>query len=134
MDTCKLFRAYFAFGSLKLIFSREYRACSYFPRIYGQVTAAETYEGENTVLWLQVARYSLFIHLQLLLIDSIVFFFFFWLRYLVKTRREKSGGVSVSYLIREDHGPKKVDPSPEGLVQLFRRVATGYAECAFFVH
>ena len=39
-------------------------ASSNFPRIYGTVTAGETYEGENTVLWLQVARldsYYLFI-------------------------------------------------------------------------
>ena len=27
-----------------------------FPRLYGLATASETYEGENTVLWLQVAR------------------------------------------------------------------------------
>ena len=41
-----------------------YMASSNFPRIYGTVTAGETYEGENTVLWLQVARldsYYLFI-------------------------------------------------------------------------
>jgi len=30
---------------------------SNFPRIYSQVTAAETYEGENTVMWLQSARF-----------------------------------------------------------------------------
>ena len=30
--------------------------CSGFTRLYGVATASETYEGENTVLWLQVAR------------------------------------------------------------------------------
>jgi hypothetical protein len=40
------------------VFYNLFRACSNFPRIYGQVTAAETYEGENTVLWLQVARFD----------------------------------------------------------------------------
>jgi hypothetical protein len=29
---------------------------SNFPNTYGMVTAAETYEGENTVLYLQTAR------------------------------------------------------------------------------
>lgn len=31
--------------------------CSNFPTIYGIATAAVTYEGENTVLLLQTARY-----------------------------------------------------------------------------
>jgi acyl-CoA oxidase len=31
--------------------------CSNFPSLYGLVTAACTYEGENTVLLLQTARY-----------------------------------------------------------------------------
>uniref|UniRef100_A0A1B6GE28 Acyl-coenzyme A oxidase n=1 Tax=Cuerna arida TaxID=1464854 RepID=A0A1B6GE28_9HEMI len=34
-----------------------YMTCSNFPTTYGFVTAAETYEGENTVLLLQTARY-----------------------------------------------------------------------------
>uniref|UniRef100_A0A1B6C2C4 Acyl-coenzyme A oxidase n=1 Tax=Clastoptera arizonana TaxID=38151 RepID=A0A1B6C2C4_9HEMI len=34
-----------------------YMMCSNFPSTYGMVTAAETYEGENTVLLLQTARY-----------------------------------------------------------------------------
>lgn len=34
-----------------------YLASSNLPRIYTSTTAAITYEGENTVLWLQVARY-----------------------------------------------------------------------------
>ncbi|RZF45952.1 hypothetical protein LSTR_LSTR008329 [Laodelphax striatellus] len=34
-----------------------YMTCSNFPATYGMVTAAETYEGENTVLYLQTARY-----------------------------------------------------------------------------
>lgn len=32
---------------------------SSFPGTYGTVTAASTYEGENTVLLLQTARYSI---------------------------------------------------------------------------
>ncbi|XP_054268638.1 probable peroxisomal acyl-coenzyme A oxidase 1 isoform X2 [Macrosteles quadrilineatus] len=34
-----------------------YMTCSNFPASYGHTTAAETYEGENTVLLLQTARY-----------------------------------------------------------------------------
>ncbi|CAG0886267.1 unnamed protein product [Cyprideis torosa] len=34
-----------------------YLQSSGLPRLYTQCTAMETYEGENTVLWLQVARY-----------------------------------------------------------------------------
>lgn len=33
-----------------------YLASSSFPRLYTLCTATMTYEGENTVLWLQVAR------------------------------------------------------------------------------
>lgn len=33
-----------------------YMTCSNFPNIYGTLTAAVTYEGENTVLLLQTAR------------------------------------------------------------------------------
>ena len=33
-----------------------YMSCSHLPAIYGLVTAACTYEGENTVLYLQTAR------------------------------------------------------------------------------
>jgi len=76
-----------------------YMACSNFPRLYGQVTAAETYEGENTVLWLQVARY------------------------LVKTYKEKKGGKSVEYLINSPE--PKVEFSLDGLVNLYRQVAAG---------
>nr|CAH0099019.1 unnamed protein product [Daphnia galeata] len=83
-----------------------YMACSNFPRIYGQVTAAETYEGENTVLWLQVARY------------------------LVKTRKEQTGGLSVKYLIGEEKGPKTVDTTLEGIVHLYRRTAVGLVDVA----
>lgn len=35
-----------------------YMASSNFPRLYCLATAAETIEGENTVLWLQTARYG----------------------------------------------------------------------------
>nr|BAN20496.1 acyl-CoA oxidase [Riptortus pedestris] len=34
-----------------------YMTCSAFPAAYGMTTAAETYEGENTVLYLQTSRY-----------------------------------------------------------------------------
>ena len=34
-----------------------YMNCSNFPTLYGNTTAACTYEGENTVLLLQTARY-----------------------------------------------------------------------------
>ncbi|KAK7086978.1 Acyl-coenzyme A oxidase (Acyl-CoA oxidase) [Halocaridina rubra] len=34
-----------------------YLCSSNFPRIYGGTTCIMTYEGENTVMWLQVARY-----------------------------------------------------------------------------
>lgn len=47
-------------------------------------------------------------------------------RYLVKTRKEKSGGLSVKYLIDEEKGPRTVDTTPEGILRLYRRVAVGY--------
>jgi len=79
-----------------------YMASSNFPRIYSQVTAAETYEGENTVLWLQVARY------------------------LVKTWKEKNGGKSVAYLTNPELlNSKSVDLSLPGLVRLFQQVSAG---------
>lgn len=81
-----------------------YMACSNFPRLYGQVTAAETYEGENTVLWLQVARY------------------------LVKTYKEKKGGESVKYLVNLPD--QKVDFSLSGLVNLYRQSAAGLVKIA----
>jgi hypothetical protein len=46
-------------------------------------------------------------------------------RYLVKTRKEKSGGLSVKYLIGEESGPKTVDTTLEGIVKLYRRAAVG---------
>jgi len=35
-----------------------YMNCSGLPNLYSLATAAETYEGENTVLLLQTARYN----------------------------------------------------------------------------
>jgi len=79
-----------------------YMANSNFPRIYSQTTAAITYEGENTVLWLQVARY------------------------LVKTWKEKKGGRSVAYLTNPDKlGSQPVDLSLSGIVQLYQQVSAG---------
>lgn len=94
------------------------------------MTAAETYEGENTVLWLQVARFNslqLRTILYFILIDDCVI-----CRYLVKTRKEKSGGLSVKYLIGEEKGPKTVDTTLEGIVKLYRRAAVGY-DCSMGV-
>ena len=39
-----------------------YMKCSNLPATYGMVTAACTYEGENTVLLLQTARYGKIIY------------------------------------------------------------------------
>ena len=79
-----------------------YMANSNFPRIYSQTTAAITYEGENTVLWLQVARY------------------------LVKTWKEKKGGRSVAYLTNPDKlGSQPVDLSLSGIVRLYQQVSAG---------
>lgn len=45
------------FAKISLLKAAYFSAvCSGFPRLYGVATASETYEGENTVLWLQVAR------------------------------------------------------------------------------
>jgi acyl-CoA oxidase len=38
-----------------------YMNCSNLPNIYALITATETYEGENTVLLLQTARYNMFL-------------------------------------------------------------------------
>lgn len=86
-----------------------YMASSNFPRIYSQTTAAETYEGENTVLWLQVARY------------------------LVKTWREKSGGESVAYLTRpQELQSQPVDLSLAGLARLYKQVSAGSVQLHIF--
>lgn len=42
-----------------------YMSSSNFPASYGMVTAAETYEGENTVLYLQTARYWIYCYFDL---------------------------------------------------------------------
>ncbi|XP_046436827.1 probable peroxisomal acyl-coenzyme A oxidase 1 [Daphnia pulex] len=84
-----------------------YMVCSNFPRIYSLVTAAETYEGENTVLWLQVAKY------------------------LIKTRMDKSGGQSVAYLIDPNLMSNKIaDLSIDSITNLFKRVAAGHVDLA----
>lgn len=78
-----------------------YLASSNLPRIYTYTTAAITYEGENTVMWLQVARY------------------------LVKSYREAKKGrpvqKSVSYLVSQPVSTHvKKDLSNRGLVEAFR--------------
>ncbi|CAL4088851.1 unnamed protein product [Meganyctiphanes norvegica] len=91
-----------------------YLASSNLPRIFVWATAAQTYEGENTVLWLQVARY------------------------LMKCYREVSRGgqlqPSVVYLAEDNHTiiPTR-DLTNEGLVQrlkrsVFRMVQSSAAE------
>ncbi|KAG0719987.1 putative peroxisomal acyl-coenzyme A oxidase 1 [Chionoecetes opilio] len=83
-----------------------YLASSNLPRIYTTTTAAITYEGENTVLWLQVARY------------------------LIKSYREACKGhtlrQSVSYLTPQ---PASSSASPSNLsnhalVKAFRRAVS----------
>lgn len=83
-----------------------YMACSSFPRIYSIATASETYEGENTVLWLQVARY------------------------LVKTFKDKEGGQSVAYLIHPQQPTAEADSNLARISSLFRNVATGLVDLA----
>ncbi|KAK7083992.1 Acyl-coenzyme A oxidase (Acyl-CoA oxidase) [Halocaridina rubra] len=78
-----------------------YLASSNLPRIYTSTTAAITYEGENTVMWLQVARY------------------------LVKSFREASQGQplhkSVSYLVAQPASTHaKKDLSNRGLVEAYK--------------
>lgn len=83
-----------------------YLASSNLPRIYTTTTAAITYEGENTVMWLQVARY------------------------LIKSYREARQGHtlhhSVSYLTPQpvsSHG-SHTDLSNIALVEAFRRAVS----------
>lgn len=74
---------------------------SNFPRLFAMVTASETYEGENTVLWLQVARY------------------------LVKAAMDRVGGESVAYLVTPCEEEVVIDLSLDCLVVLFEEVAIG---------
>jgi len=46
--------------------------CSNFPTIYGMTTAVCTYEGENTVMLLQTARYLVKVYGQALNGDKLV--------------------------------------------------------------
>jgi len=76
------------------------------PRIFGMVTAACTYEGENTVLQLQVARYLLKCATQAL--ESV------------------PQPPSVSYLNNSFNHKQNVDlVSDFGMVELFEKVAAG---------
>ncbi|KAK7082288.1 Acyl-coenzyme A oxidase (Acyl-CoA oxidase) [Halocaridina rubra] len=76
-----------------------YLASSNFPRLYTQTTCAITYEGENTVLWLQVARY------------------------IIKSYRSAQNGNnlkhSVSYLSKQPR-PVRGDLSNNGLLEAFK--------------
>ncbi|XP_072946829.1 acyl-coenzyme A oxidase 1-like [Epargyreus clarus] len=77
---------------------------SNFPQLYGIATATCTYEGENTVLLLQTARY------------------------LVKTWSQKEKGLplssSTAYLA-ERSLPEKWDSSLDGIIRAFQRVSFG---------
>lgn len=84
-----------------------YMHASNLPLTYGHVTAACTYEGENTVLLLQTARY------------------------LVKAWQQASGGnyltPTVAYLGKVSSGRRSPpwDNSVEGIIEGFQRVAAG---------
>uniref|UniRef100_A0A2A4IZR4 Acyl-coenzyme A oxidase n=1 Tax=Heliothis virescens TaxID=7102 RepID=A0A2A4IZR4_HELVI len=82
-----------------------YMLSSNLPQIYGLVTAAVTYEGENTVLMLQTARS------------------------LVKAWEQAAAGKplspTMSYLSEKIDKKQKWDNSVDGIIRGFRRVATG---------
>ncbi|XP_063899561.1 probable peroxisomal acyl-coenzyme A oxidase 1 [Helicoverpa armigera] len=82
-----------------------YMLSSNLPQIYGLVTAAVTYEGENTVLMLQTARS------------------------LVKAWEQAAAGKplspTMSYLSEKIDRKQKWDNSVDGIIRGFRRVATG---------
>ncbi|PZC74072.1 hypothetical protein B5X24_HaOG208389 [Helicoverpa armigera] len=82
-----------------------YMLSSNLPQIYGLVTAAVTYEGENTVLMLQTARS------------------------LVKAWEQAAAGKplspTMSYLSEKIDKKQKWDNSVDGIIKGFRRVATG---------
>ncbi|XP_050555124.1 probable peroxisomal acyl-coenzyme A oxidase 1 [Spodoptera frugiperda] len=87
-----------------------YMLSSNLPQIYGLVTAACTYEGENTVLMLQTARS------------------------LVKAWEQAQSGKrlspTMSYLSEKVNSRQKWDNSVDGIVNGFRRVAYGKVESA----
>lgn len=95
VDTCRL-----ACGG------HGYLSSSNLPRIYTTTTAAITYEGENTVMWLQVARY------------------------LIKSYREARQGQplhrSVSYLTAQPASATspKPDLTNSALVEAYRRAVS----------
>lgn len=57
IKNCNIFKIFGFHLVVFLFFSCLSPVSSGFPRLYAVATASETYEGENTVLWLQVARY-----------------------------------------------------------------------------
>uniref|UniRef100_A0A8D8RJH7 Acyl-coenzyme A oxidase n=2 Tax=Cacopsylla melanoneura TaxID=428564 RepID=A0A8D8RJH7_9HEMI len=82
-----------------------YMNSSNFPNTYGMVTAAETYEGENTVLYLQTARFLIKAWNQL-----------------------KSGGSvtsTVSYLNQHKVTRSKYSHSLDNLLTAYQQVAAG---------
>ena len=86
--------------------------CSSMPSIYGLVTAASTYEGENTVMLLQTARY------------------------LMKAWQQAVGGMAmpptVAYLkdaVSGRSGPQHWENSTACIIRAFQQVAAGYSSC-----
>lgn len=89
-----------------------YMTCSSMPSIYGLVTAASTYEGENTVMLLQTARY------------------------LMKAWQQAVGGMAmpptVAYLkdaVSGRSGPQHWENSTACIIRAFQQVAAGYSSC-----
>ncbi|XP_063611858.1 peroxisomal acyl-coenzyme A oxidase 1-like [Penaeus indicus] len=78
-----------------------YLASSSFPRLYTLCTATMTYEGENTVLWLQVARYII--------------------KSYQAAKRGDVVGPSVAYLVDKNTTDVKTDLSNAGLLEACRK-------------
>jgi acyl-CoA oxidase len=85
-----------------------YMTCSSMPSIYGLVTAACTYEGENTVMLLQTARY------------------------LMKAWQQAVGGMvmtpTVAYLkqaVSGGDGPRYWENSTACIIRAYQQVAAG---------
>lgn len=85
-----------------------YMDCSNFPTLYGMATAACTYEGENTVMLLQTARYLIKAYGQVMESDN-----------------DSKLVPTVLYirkaLERQHYGP--FQPDPQGIVDAFQYVA-----------
>ncbi|KOB77089.1 putative Acyl-coenzyme A oxidase 1, peroxisomal [Operophtera brumata] len=104
-----------------------YMLSSNLPQMYGMVTAACTYEGENTVMMLQTARQHFILQDFMTrghFIRAALNFQTFGCFEAAKRKQGKPLSFTMAYL-SDRSGPQKWDSSVDGIIMSFQRVAAG---------